>query len=428
MPTDFDTPIQRRGSMCRKWDDLGRIFEITAPDALAMWVADMDFHSPAFIQRALERTVVHGVYGYPGDNAPYLDAIRWWMKSRHGWQIACEDILTVHGLINGIAIAVEALTQPGDRIIVMTPVYHAFARVVRAAGRALVELPLAIENGRYELNWSEWDNLLTGNERMLILCSPHNPGGRIWTPEELRQIADFAKGRNLIVVSDEIHHDLVLPGQQPHTVLAVAAPDLADQLVTMTAATKTFNIAGGHLGNIIITDPALRKRYETRLAALGISPGLFGPQMVTAAYSPEGAEWVNELTAYIAGNVRLFNDGMNKISGVRAMELQSTYLGWVDFSGLGLTQAELHNRFERQARIAANHGESFGPGGEGWMRVNLATPRSRIAEAVERLQTAFNALVPKSLARSPHGELPAFDHGGELGAPPSGNQARTVVL
>lgn len=390
MLTKFDTPTQRRGSMCRKWDDLARIYKITAPDALAMWVADMDFHSPAFVRRALEQTVAHGIYGYPGDNIPYLESIRWWMANRHGWQIATEDILTVHGLINGTAIAVETLTKPGDRIVVMSPVYHAFARVIRAAGRVLVELPLAIENGRYELNWPEWDTMLTGAERMLIICSPHNPGGRIWTRDELRRIADFAKERNLIVVSDEIHHDLVLPQQTSHTVLAVAAPDIADRLVTMTATTKTFNLAGGHIGNIIISDPVLRHAYEARLAALGISSGLFGPQMVTAAYSPEGASWVDELLPYIAGNVRLFNDGMNKIAGVQAMELQSTYLAWVDFSRLGLVPSELHDRFEKQARIATNHGESFGSGGAGWMRVNLATSRERVSEAVDRLQATFN--------------------------------------
>ena len=202
-------------------------------------------------------------------------------------------------------------------------------------------------------------------------------------------MAEFCRARDLILVSDEIHHDLVLPGGPRHTVTALAAPEIANRLVTLTAATKTFNIAGAHLGNAIIADPALRDRYKARMMALGISPGLFGLPMVTAAYSPEGAAWVDALVDYIAGNARIFDEAVNAIPGVRSMPLQATYLAWVDFTGTGMEPAEIHRRVEGGARIAANHGESFGLGGAGHMRFNLATPRARVAEAAGRLREAF---------------------------------------
>ncbi|WP_299361049.1 MalY/PatB family protein [uncultured Paracoccus sp.] len=389
---DFDALIERRGTLCNKWDDMPAVFGIADPDVLPMWVADMDFPAPDAVRTALERTVAHGIYGYPGQNRPYLGAIRWWMGTRHGWDVAAEEILSVHGLVNGTALAVDAFTSPGDGVILMTPVYHAFARVIRASGRQVVELPLAMDEGRHALDWDGWAGRLTGGERMLILCSPHNPGGRVWSAGELRQIADFCRDRDLILVSDEIHHDLVMPGAPAHTVTARAAPDSADRLITLTSATKTFNIAGAHLGNAIIADPRLRERYKARMMALGISPGLFGLPMVTAAYSPEGAAWVDALMTYLAGNARVFDEGMADIPGVRSMPLQATYLSWVDFGGTGLAAAELHDRIEGQARIAASHGESFGSGGQGWMRFNIATPRVRVHEAVARLREAFRDL------------------------------------
>ena len=361
-----------------------------SPDegGLAMWVADMDFRPPTAVQRAVEAVAAHGVYGYPGANPAYLEAIRWWMDNRHGWQIETNWILTCAGLVNGVAMALDAYTQPGDGVIVMSPVYHAFGRVIRASGRELVELPLAQEGGLYRMDWPAWESRLTGRERLMILCSPHNPGGRVWTPEELREVADFCTRHDLILVSDDIHCDLVMPGHK-HRMIATVCPDIANRLVTLTAATKTFNIAGAHIGNAIIADEALRNRFKGALMARGISPGLFGMDMVTAAYSPEGAAWVDALIEYLDGNRRLFDDGIHPIPGLRSMPLQATYLSWVDFSGTGMAPAEFTARVEKTARIAANHGATFGTGGEDFLRFNLATPRARVAEAVARLQQAF---------------------------------------
>lgn len=386
---DFDQIIDRVGTRCSKWDDMQAAYGVSPDDGgLAMWVADMDFRPPAAVQRAVETTAAHGLYGYPGANPGYLDAIRWWMESRHGWRIDTGWILTCAGLVNGVAMALDAYTQPGDGVIVMSPVYHAFARVVRASGRDLVELPLAQQDGLYRMDWEAWEDRLTGRERLLILCSPHNPGGRVWTEQELRQVANFCIRHDLILVSDEIHCDIVMPGNR-HCMTATVCPDIADRLVTLTAATKTFNIAGAHIGNAIIADDALRDRFKGALMARGISPGLFGMDMVAAAYSPEGAAWVDALVEYLDGNRRLFDDGINAIPGLRSMPLQATYLSWVDFAGTDMTPQEFTARVEKTARIAANHGATFGTGGKTFLRFNIATPRARVAEAVARLQAAF---------------------------------------
>lgn len=384
---DFDTVIPRLGTHSVKWDGMQDMFGIPAQDGLAMWVADMDFRPPASVQAALQQMLAHGVYGYFGDDRAYLAAITGWMARRHGWQIDPSHIFTTHGLVNGTALCIQAFTQPGDGVVLMTPVYHAFARVIRAAGRQVVECPLALQDGLYVMDFAQWQAQMTGRERMLILCSPHNPGGRVWTRDELMQVAEFCRRNDLILVSDEIHHDLVMPGQV-HLPMA-RLPDVADRLVMMSATTKTFNIAGAHIGNVIIADPALRARFAQTHMAAGISANSFGMHMATAAYSAEGETWLDALRAYLAENARLFDAGIHAIPGLRSMPLQATYLAWVDFTALGMSPAEVITRVQSQARIAANHGASFGQGGEGWLRFNLATPRATILQAISRLQTAF---------------------------------------
>jgi cystathionine beta-lyase len=388
---NFDEDINRVGTHSVKWDAMEKLYGVAPGDGIAMWVADMDFRPPACVQKALEEMTAHGLYGYFGDDSAYLAAIQWWMKTRHGWDVAAATISTTHGLVNGTGLCVQAFSQPGDGVVLMTPVYHAFARVIEAAGRRVVECQMPITAGRHVMDFDAWDAQMTGDERMLILCSPHNPGGQVWSVEELRGVADFAKRHDLIVVSDEIHHDLVFAGHK-HTVMPLAAPDIADRLVMMTATTKTFNIAGSHIGNVIIPDAALRARFGAVMNGLGISPNSFGLFMATAAYSPEGAEWLDALIAYLEENKRIFDEGVNAIPGLRSMPLEATYLAWVDFSGTGMTRAEFTDRVQKGARIAANHGPSFGKGGEDWMRFNIATPRARMIEAVARLKVAFSDL------------------------------------
>ncbi len=387
----FDKIIDRRGSHCVKWDMMEQLYGVSQEDGIAMWVADMDFSPPQVIHDALREMIDHGIYGYFGDDSAYKAAIRWWMAERHGWQVEPDWIQTTHGLVNGTAMCIDAFSKPGDGIALMTPVYHAFAKVIRAAGREIVECEMIDNAGRYELDIDSWDAQMTGTETMLILCSPHNPGGRVWTRDELQALADFSKRHDLILVSDEIHHDLIYPGHT-HIPMAQVDASITDRLVMMTATTKTFNIAGSHTGNVIIEDPDLRARFAARQAALGLSPNSFGLFMTTAAYSPEGGAWVDDLMVYLDGNRKLFDTAINSIPGLSSMPLEATYLSWVDFSGTGMEPAEFTRRVEKEARIAVNHGPTFGKGGESFLRFNIATPRARVQEAVERLADAFSDL------------------------------------
>jgi len=386
----FDTPIDRRGTQCAKWDMMDKLFGVPADSGLAMWVADMEFQPPACVQQAVQDMHDHGVYGYFGDESKYLGAIQWWMQERHGWAVDPSWVFTTHGLVNGTAMCLDAFTQPGDGIVMFTPIYHAFARVITASGREVVECEMVNTAGRYELDFDRYDAQMTGRETMLILCSPHNPGGRVWTRAELEAIAAFAQRHDLILVSDEIHHDLTMPGQT-HIPMA-HIEGIKDRLVMMTATTKTFNIAGSHSGNVIIEDPALRARFAARMAALGMSPNSFGLFMATAAYSPEGAKWVDELQFYLDENRKVFDAGINAIPGLSSMNLESTYLAWVDFSGTGMKRDEFTDRVQKQAKIAANHGPTFGTGGENFLRFNLGAPRAQIEDAVQRMTQAFSDL------------------------------------
>ena len=387
---DFDEIIDRRGTHCAKWDKMEPIYGVPADTGIAMWVADMDFRPPAVVQNALQDMLDHGVYGYFGDDSKYLAAIQWWMENRHGWKVDKDWIFTTHGLVNGAAMCIDAFTKPGDGVVLFTPVYHAFARIISAADRKVVECEMVNNDGRYELDFDAYDAQMTGNETMLVFCSPHNPGGRVWTKDELAQVAAFAKRHDLVLVSDEIHHDLVFPGTT-HTAMALI-DDVQDRLVMMTATTKTFNIAGSHSGNVIIPDPKLRALFAARMNAMGLSPNSFGLVMATAAYSPEGAAWVDELVAYLNDNRRIFDATINAIPGLKSMPLESTYLAWVDFEGTGMDRSEFTKRVEETAAIAANHGPTFGKGGETFMRFNIATPRARVEEACNRLRDAFSDL------------------------------------
>jgi cystathionine beta-lyase len=387
---DFDEPIDRRQTHSMKWDMMEPLFGVAPEDGISMWVADMDFRPPPAVTAALAREIAGGVPGYYGDDRAYRAAVQGWMARRHGWEVDPAAILTTHGLVAAVGMCLQAYTEPGDGIVLFTPVYHAFARVIAANDRRVVESRLVERDGRYHMDLDALAAALTGRERMVVFCSPHNPGGRIWSVAEQRALAEFCATHDLMLVSDEIHHDLLMPGET-HVPMAVAAPDIADRVVMLTATTKTFNIAGGLTGNAIVADEGLRAKLAARIAAAGGSPNRFGAIMATAAYA-EGDAWLDALRAYLAGNAQAFDAGMAEIPGLRSMRLESTYLSWVDFRSLGMEQAEILRRLRDDARIAASPGPQFGGGGEGWMRFNIAMPRARILEAVGRLQAAFGDL------------------------------------
>ena len=388
---DFDEVIDRRGTHSSKWDSMEELYGVSPDSGLSMWVADMDFRAPKIIQEKLHGINSHGIYGYYGDYKEYNNSIKWWMKNRHNWEIDTSWIFTTHGLVNGTGLCIDAFTKPGDGIILFTPVYYQFSNLVEAARRKVVECPLKLIDNHYHFDFVAYERNLSGDEKMVILCSPHNPGGRVWTKNELQEVAKFAKKHDLVLVSDEIHHDLVYPDKR-HTVMPIADPSVCDRLVMMTATTKTFNIAGAHSGNVIIPNPNLRQKFSQRIKALGISPNSFGLFMATAAYSPEGAQWLDELLHYIDGNRVIFDKEVNKIPGLSSMPLEGTYLAWVDFSGTGMEEEEFIYRVQEKAKIAVNHGSTFGTGGEKFLRFNLATPRTLVVEATKRLKDAFSDL------------------------------------
>ncbi|MFV1601683.1 MULTISPECIES: MalY/PatB family protein [unclassified Phaeobacter] len=385
---DFDKIIDRRNTHCIKWDMMEDLYGVPRDEGLSMWVADMDFAVPSVVTDKMREMADHGVYGYVNCDSPYRSAICWWMQNRHGWSVDPDAIFTTTGLVNGVGMCLDTYTQPGDGIVLFTPVYHAFAKVIRNAGREVVECELAVNDGRYEMDFAAYDAQMTGSEKMVILCSPHNPVGRVWTQDELRGVADFAKRHDLILLSDEIHHDLVFDGAT-HIPMQNAAPDITDRLLMLTAPSKTFNFAGMHTGQVIIPDPDLRAKFSRRMLALALSPNSPGQWATAAAYSPEGAAWVDELVPYLDRNRQIFDAAVNEIPGLHSTRLEATYLAWVDFSGTGMSREEFTARVENDAKIAANHGPSFGTGGGSFLRFNLGTQRARVEEACERLRRAF---------------------------------------
>jgi cystathionine beta-lyase len=386
----FDDIIDRRNSHSAKWDAMEKLYGVNPDEGIAMWVADMDFKPPQCVLDTLNDMTEHGVFGYYANDMPYKDAICGWMLRRHNWKIDPNSIFTTHGLVNGTGLCLQAFTQPGDAVVLFTPAYHAFMRVITAAGRTVTECVMANDNGHYTLDFDAYEAVLTGRETMLIFCSPHNPGGRVWSQPELQQVADFCVKHDLILVSDEIHHDLVFAGHK-HIPMTNATPEIADRLVMMTAPSKTFNIAGLHTGNVIIEDTALRQKFAATMGAFGISGNNAGLFAAEAAYTA-GDAWADDLVTYLAENKRIFDAGINAIPGLQSMALEATYLAWVNFSGTGMAREEFTARVQDIAKIAANHGPTFGKGGENFMRFNLGCPRSVVEDAVARMQKAFGDL------------------------------------
>lgn len=389
MIPDFDAVIERRNTHSLKWDALAARTGVTAPDGLAMWTADMDFYAPEAVRARLSAAVAHGVFGYYSADASWRAAICGWMARRHGWAVDPEWITPSGGVCAALGIAIQAFSEPGDGVVIFPPVYHMFAHMIRANRRTVIDAPLVETQGRYAMDLDALGASLPPRARVAILCSPHNPGGTVWTRDELKALADFCVARGLVLISDEVWHDLVYPGAR-HTPTALAAPEAAAALVTCCAPSKTFNLAGGALAQVIIEDAALRARYRAAADAChGMGMPLMGALAAEAAYE-DGAPWLDALLPYLAVNRDLFAAGVATAApGARTMDLAATYVAWADFSGTGLPPEEVARRLREDARIGVSAGPSFGHGGEGRQRFNLACPRSMVAQALERIADAF---------------------------------------
>ncbi len=387
----FDDIIDRGGKWSSKWGMASQYAGVEADGLIPMWVADSDFRCAEFILDAAREWIGVGAFGYAGDNSAMFNAIQWWMKEQHGWAVEPDWMTPMHGLGNAIATAIHAFSEPGEGVVIFTPVYHEFANKINRTERRVAECPLVETNGRYSLDFDAYDALMQGDERILLWCSPHNPVGRVWTAEEIRGVCDFARRHDLILVSDEIHQDIVFEGHR-HIPTAVADPSIRDRLITTVAASKTFNVAGMRVGNVIIEDTDLRAKYNKLVASLDIQPNTMGVAMTAAAYSPEGAAWSKQQNEYVFKNFLLLQEGLSAIPGFKVPDIEGTYLAWVDYRGTGMSEVEVLDRVQGTARIVPSRGTPFGTGGDGFLRFNLATPRSNVAEAVKRIQAAFDDL------------------------------------
>ena len=389
MSFDFDTPLQLRGTHASKYDSIAKVYGVDDPDIIPMWVADMDFAAAPAIRAALQAEIERGYMGYYSVTDPVDQAVANWYRNRHGWSVAPRVVRYTHGVVSGYGDTIAAFSDPGDGVIVFSPVYHAFFRQIEAMGRVVVESPLVEREGVFHMDLDALANALTGREKLVTFCSPHNPGGRIWSAEEIRDLAVFCAEHDLILISDEIHMDLVFP-DATFTPTAVAAPEQLDRLVVLTAASKGFNIAGGETGLMLVPDTVLRAKMDKVLLDRESSPNRFGMAMTRAAFSESG-DWSDAVCAYLADNFATFEQRLNALPGVKVMPMQSTYLSWVDFSALGMRDSELLQRV-LDAKVVPNPGTQFGTGGSGHLRFNLALPKSTLETAIQRLEDAFSDL------------------------------------
>ena len=389
MPVDFDTVPNRRGTNCFKYD-FAR--EMGMPeDVLPLWVADMDFPTAPAVLERLHALAEHGIFGYTGVKDAYFSAVHNWYAQRFGWETQRSWLVTTPGVVFAIAIAIRAFTQKGDAILIQQPVYYPFANKVTENDRQLVVNPLVLKNGRYEMDFVDMERKIVDyHVKMLLLCSPHNPVGRVWTKEELLRVGEICQKHGVLVVSDEIHADFTYAGHT-HRVFASVKSEFADFTITCTAPSKTFNLAGLQNSNIFIPNRQLRHAYKKELSACGCGgTNCMGMAACQAAYEA-GADWLEQLKQYLAGNLAYIRQFLReKLPEIALIEPEGTYLVWLDLRKLGLTEQQQRQLIVQDAKLWLDTGTLFGQGGEGFERINIACPRTTIEQAMQRLEHAVH--------------------------------------
>lgn len=384
----FDKIIDRRNTDSLKYDYAVRRGK--PADILPLWVADMDFAAPQAVLDALRERVEHGVFGYSdaaGDD--YFEALRVWNEHRFGWSVRPEWLIKTPGVVFAICAAIRALTNEGDTVLIQQPVYYPFEEAVRDNHRRLVVNPLVCEDGRYRMNLTEFEELVVRHSiKLFVLCSPHNPVGRVWTREELLAVGMICRKHGVVVVSDEIHADFVYEGSR-HLVFASLSEEFADQTITCTAPTKTFNLAGLQISNIWIANERLREQISAEIARTGYSqPNVMGLIACRTAYE-QGGEWLDSLRAYLAENLSLLRRFLGgKLPEIRLIEPEGTYLVWLDCRALGMPDRQLDEWMAQKAGLWLDGGTMFGAGGSGFQRMNIACPRETLCKALARLEQA----------------------------------------
>ena len=388
MQYDFDTPIDRTHTWSIKHDfkkENGK-----ADDILPLWVADMDFRSPDSVVEALKKAVDHGIFGYSRADESYFDAVAAWYQKRHHLTLQPEWMTCTPGIVFALSIAVRAFTQEGDAVLIQPPVYHPFSRAILRNKRTLVENPLVLKDGHYEMDLEDLEQkVLDEHVKLMILCNPHNPVGRVWTREELTSLADICLRHHVYVISDEIHGDFVWQGHEQAPYASISEEACLHSMMC-TAPSKTFNLAGMATSNLFIPDPEMRRKFRSELLDVGQENmnrlGLFACR---AAYEG-GGEWLDQLIGYLAGNLALVRDFCkNRVPQIQLVEPEGTYLAWLDCRELGMTDDELMAFFSDEAKVWLDPGTHSGEQGSGFMRFNLGSSRSVIAQALDQIEAAW---------------------------------------
>ena len=381
----FNEGVNRLGTNAVKYDKYKENFNTNEDDIIPMWIADMDFKTCDEITKALQNKLSTGNLGYDTVNGYYESVVKW-MRNRHNVDINVEDVVYTPGVVTAINFLLKILIKENDKVLVHSPVYHSFFRVLNENKCDVVQSELFIKDNRYEIDFDEFENKISTGVKVLILCNPHNPIGRVWTKEELERIVEICESYKVFIISDEIHSDLVFKGYK-HTSLTTVAPYYKDNIVTLTAPSKTFNLAGLYVSNAIITDEKLRSRYKELFST---TPNVLGAEALIAAYN-KGETWLEELLEYIESNynyvLKFVNENVPKI---KVIKQEGTFLTWLDCRELGLSDEELERFFLEKAKLALSTGTAFGKGGSGFMRMNIGCPISTVKEALERLKNAVD--------------------------------------
>ncbi len=389
MKYNFDEIVPRKHTDCLKYDNVKEMFG--TEEILPMWIADMDFKTPDFIVDAIRKRLNHELLGYTYCCSRWKPAIQNWVSRRYGWEVQPEEIGFVGGIVPAIAFALQSFTEAGDKVLIQPPVYHPYHHVTEDLGRVLVKAPLKLVNGQYSIDFAEFEEKIKGC-KLFLLCNPHNPGGRVWTREELVRMCDICVENNVIVVSDEIHCDMVLKGYK-HIPFAASCEKAKYICITLMAASKTFNIAGLKSSYHIVQNEELRARYHEFLRKSELDTAhVFATGPVATAYT-EGEEWLKQMLEYVEANIdymeQYLKDNMPKMGMIRP---QASFLVFLDARGLGLPHDELVEFFIREAKVGMNDGAMFGEEGSGYMRINLGCPRATLKKALDQIKTAYDKI------------------------------------
>lgn len=381
---DFNRVIDRKGTGCYKWDYLTQFFGDDT--ILPMTVADMDFAVPEPIVQALQDRLAHPVFGYTGQQPSYWEAIAQWMKERHGWPIPTDWLIDIPGVIPAMHFCIQAFTQPDDKVLVQTPVYDPFFQAIQRNGRSLAISQLVYQNGRYLMDWEDLERQFRGGVKMMILCSPHNPVGRVWAREELTRLITLAEQYGVWLISDEIHHDIVFPGHNHHILGKVA--DGYDRIVTLTSPAKTFNIQGLQCAAVILPDEAHRKAFKAQKFKAGLYLSNTLSMIAYEAAYRHGGPWVDALVEYLDGNRQYLREAFAESDAIDLIYPDGTYVAWLDCRPMQLDSLALKDYFVQEAKVGLNKGVVYGEDGDGFMRINFALPRPQLKEAVEQIRIA----------------------------------------